>query len=269
MTLAELADALDAARRATFDVARHHLRQATSSFDSGDFALSCFMAMTCIEEAGKSSILDFGRVAMGVAMSGGDPQAEASTTAKPGTRKLQYLLRNHTEKARQAATAALYVNAGADGRHGTHPVSGIHRTGGVVLLARSRQWMAIRNACLYVDFDLDSGCVKTPSTEITPALAHYMVTMAHEVVAECAYHGVGPIETSAKEWDEVYEVEEATLRDLDEFVRSTLDVGAEVDLLWFLADPAPLRKEADLRDLETDASRERETRSGRMSRGDQ
>lgn len=174
------------ARQKTIENAWQLLQNAVQLFERKQYALACFLAMTTIEEVGKLFVLQLVQ---------GDllkiVNAHAIKPAEPDLKELLRFLRSHLEKAIQAAAVSLYVNTGADRRHGIHPKSGIHRTSGVILLARSGRWMNIRNACLYTDLDLAVGLASSPEDAITPEHAYYFICMAFEVIAEQSSSGFG------------------------------------------------------------------------------
>ena len=162
------------------------------------------------------------------------------------TKELNKFLRNHLDKALEAAASSLYINAGADRRHGVHPISGIHCTSGVVLLARSGRWMSIRNSCLYTEVDFATNSTSSPNDFITREHAYYFICMGFEVLAEQAEAGFGSglegrdVSKSIQFWQD-------RLKDLKRFMEqwsSTVDL----DQLDFLANPEPLREEAEKRE---------------------
>ncbi len=174
------------ARKKAIDNSWQLLQTAVGLFEREQYSTSCFLGMTTIEEVGKLPVLqlmqgDVFRV-LGV-------PSEQLPLLDP--RQLDKFIRSHLEKALQAAARSLYINAGADQRHGVHPTSRLHRTSGVVLLARSGQWMNIRNACLYTDIDLTSASTTSPADRITREHAYYFISMAFEVLAEQASSGFG------------------------------------------------------------------------------
>ncbi|OFV68788.1 MAG: hypothetical protein SCAL_000464 [Candidatus Syntrophoarchaeum caldarius] len=142
--------------------------------------------MTAIEEIGKLFILQLVQ---------GDVFKELGVKLEPppdlNTKELNKFLRNHLDKALEAAASSLYINAGADRRHGVHPISGIHCTSGVVLLTRSGRWMSIRNSCLYTEVDFATNSTSSPNDFITREHAYYFICMGFEVLAEQAEAGFG------------------------------------------------------------------------------
>ena len=181
-----VSETLQLARKKTITNAWQLLQTAVELLEQEQYVIACFLAMTTIEEAGKLFVLQLAQgdvfKALGV-QSGQPPQ--------PNTKALDRFLRNHVEKALQAAAWSLYINTGADRRHGIHPVSKLHRTSGVILLARSGRWMNIRNACLYTDINLASNSTSSPSDFITREHAYYFICMGFEILAEQASSGFG------------------------------------------------------------------------------
>lgn len=186
--------------------------------------------MTAIEEAGKLTILRL--FAHKQLEELGFPESAVIDPTK-----LMRFLRNHPEKAREAAVWSLYINAGADRRHGKHPTSGMERTSGVILLVRSGRWMTLRNACLYVDLDFEKAAATSPNETVTSAHGYYMICMAHEMIAEQA---PAAIEESTEHW---LAFETAQKAKLSQFMTNWGDT-ANVDDLDFLAHPEILEEEA-------------------------
>jgi AbiV family abortive infection protein len=183
---AEQIQTIKLARQKTIENAWQLLQNAVQLFEGKQYALACFLAMTTIEEIGKLFVLQFAQ--------GDLLKIVNQSTIKPpklDLRKLGRFLRSHLEKAIQAAAVSLYINAGADRRHGIHPISGMHRTSGVILLARSGRWMDIRNACLYTDLDLTASLASSPDDVIRREHAYYFICMAFEVLAEQSSSGFG------------------------------------------------------------------------------
>jgi AbiV family abortive infection protein len=231
----ELSDALQAWREGILRNALSQIREARTQFERRSFPTACFLAMTAIEEAGKLALqvvtADWARRRIGV----GQPSEE-------WVRRVQRYVRSHPEKARQAAVWSLMINSGADRRQGIHPISGMTRTSGVILLVRSGRWMSLRNTRLYVDLHVNRLHVVSPVEAITPAHAFYMACMAHEVVAQQA--------TAAfEDLPEGPSVEATVLSELQEFMGQA-GSSVDVDSLDFLADPQPLREEAERRETE-------------------
>ena len=179
-------DAIRLVRRKTINNAWQLLQNAVKLFVTKQYPLACFIAMTTIEEVGKLFIL---QIIQGDLLK--IVEENVKQVPEPDSGKLRHFLRNHLEKAIQAAAVSLYVNVGADKRHGIHPKSGLHRTSGVILLARSGRWMNIRNACLYSDLDLSANLASCPEDAITPEHAYYFICMAFEIIAEQSSSGFG------------------------------------------------------------------------------
>jgi len=221
-------------REKILENALFQLRVARGLFEKDAPPTACFLAMTAIEEAGKLPLLI---VTTGWVREFIGPLVEPTPA---WVRRVQQYLRGHPEKARQAAVWSLMVNGAADDRHGRHPDSGIHRTSGVILLVRSGRWMMLRNRCLYVDLPADRSEVVGPREAISPAHAYYMICMAHEVVAQQAMAAFDDLDASLP-------VEQTVLSQLEQFM-SEWGSSVDVDALDFLADPEPLRQEAERRE---------------------
>jgi AbiV family abortive infection protein len=158
--------------------------KAIQLFEKKDYAISCFLAMTAIEEAGKSSLMRQAHNELRA--------LEKSEELQKNYRIFSKLLRNHSKKTVNAAAYALYINWGAYMRHGLHPISRMHITDGIVVLARSANgWMDIRNSCLYTDIKLEQNVVSSPIESITKEHAYYFICMALEIIAEHAECGFG------------------------------------------------------------------------------
>ena len=226
------------ARQKTATSAWDLLENAVLLFKQGIAHLSCFLAMTCIEEVGKLIVL---RMAQGLRLDGFGFEVEPPKTLNE--KSLRRFTRDHLKKAVRAAAGSLYINAGADRRQGIHPLSHMHRTSGIILLARSRRWMILRNSCLYSDVDISSGITTRPSEAITREHAYYMICMAFEVLAEQAEAGFGIpyIETSSRD---AHQFLDDRLRDLEQFMERW-SATVDIDKLDFLANPEVLRQEAE------------------------
>lgn len=201
------------------------LAEAADGFGNGRFPRACFLAMTAIEEAGKLAVLRFFAHAQAQKI-GIDPQ-DVDLAA------LSEFLRGHPEKAREAATWSLEINAGADRRHGVHPASGVRRTSGLMLLVRSGEWMNTRNACLYVDLQFRPPKLTFPGAAVSKALAFYMICMAYEVVAEQGASAIENVEGSL-------DFEQEQIANLKEFMNAW-DMSSEMDALSFLSEPERFR----------------------------
>jgi len=169
------------ARKRTITNAWKLLQTAVELFEQENYPHSCFLAMTAIEEVGKLILLSLIQTVEIL-------EPAAAINSKPFNKSI----RDHIKKSILAAAHSLYINAGADRRHGIHPISRMHRTSGVILLARSNQWMNIRNSCLYIDVNLDSKSVFSPDI-ISREYAYYFICMGFEVIAENAEAGFGSV----------------------------------------------------------------------------
>lgn len=108
-------------------------------FEKNSYSISCFLAMTSIEEAGKLTALRQLYMTLSSLRDSITPKSRNN------------FFRDHRKKALNATGAFLYVNPDADKRHGIDPISKIHRTSGVFLLGLSHKWMEIRNnACIQI-----------------------------------------------------------------------------------------------------------------------
>jgi AbiV family abortive infection protein len=214
------------------------LRGARGLLEKGNFPVACLLSMTAIEEAGKLPILIVTADRVRKLIGADEPTSK-------WLRRVQRYLRDHPEKARQAATWSLMINAGADRRQGTHPGSGISRTSGVILLVRSGQWMALRNSCLYVDLSASRSEVVSPREAVTMAHTYYMICMAHEVVAGQATAAFDDVASGLS-------VEDKVLSELEQFMTER-GSSVDVDSLDFLANPWPLRREAERREARAQA----------------
>lgn len=226
------------AREKTITNAWQLLETAVQLFEQEQYATACFLAMTGIEEVGKLFVL---RLVQGDTLEVCGGQLECPPELD--TKQLDSFLRRHLDKALQAAAWSLYINAGADRRHGVHPVSGIHRTSGVVLLARSGRWMSIRNGCLYTDVDFASNSALSPSDLITREHAYYFICMGFKVLAEQAESGLGS-DFEGRDGTRSFQFWQDRLGDLERFMKRW-STTVDVDRLYLLANPEPLRKEAE------------------------
>ena len=233
-------------RRAVISNARRLLSTAEHLLQKEEYPVACFLAMTTIEEVGKLNVARFAELA-----------------GQKLTHKLLRHLSVHPVKAAQAATGGLFINAGADRRQGKHPVSGIHRTSGVIGLARSGHWMHIRNSCLYVDADLGASVVHVPPAEIGRDHAYYFICMAFEVIAEHAEAGLDSPVLFA-EGHEGFKFWEDTLRELEAFMK-TWAGECDVDHLDFLINPDALIKAAEGREKNETARRSRKGMTQRVA----
>lgn len=231
----DLKNVIRTCRHKILDNCMSLLRESVELFAKQCFPRACFLAMTAMEEAGKLTVLRFFA----------HRQFEVCDLPEPiemDQRRIMAFLRDHVDKARLAAAQSLYINAGADRRHGTHPISGLHRTSGVILLVRSGRWMNLRNACLYVDLSVAEPATTSPFDVISIAHAYYMICMAYEIVAEQADAAIEEqISGNLAPW---LEFEEARIGELKGFM-SRYGASVALDQLDFLANPEPLRQQAE------------------------
>lgn len=285
-------EAIRIAREKTLSNAWQLLQNAVHLFETKQYALSCFSAMTAIEESGKLFVL---QIIQGDSMK--ILYEGIRVPPEPNISALQRFLRNHVEKAIQAAAMSLYINEGADRRHGINSESGMHRTSGVILLARSGKWMEVRNACLYTDLNLIDDVALAPKDVITPEHAYYFICMAFEVVAEQSSSGFGnsfesgdsetisfwqefvtdlerliekrpskdaikqllenaskkyPVADAAKTIGKSMQFWKERLNDLGKFMERWGNT-VDIDKLEFLCNPEPLRGEAEKREMRSNS----------------
>jgi AbiV family abortive infection protein len=250
----ELRETIRLARQKAIVNAWQLLQTAVRLFEGNKYSVACFLAMTAIEEIGKLFILQLaqGDVIRGLNTFG----LEVDVLQEFNSAKLDKFLRNHLDKAVQAAATSLYINSGADRRHGIDPHSKMIRTSGVILLARSGHWMKIRNNCLYTDINFYSCRTISPAEFISREHAYYFICMGYEILAEQAEAGLGSVlegpkvVTSVQFWQDRIKEQEGFMKRWSNTVN--------LDELAFLANPEPLRKEADRREAE--ASRSKRTK---------
>ena len=247
----EVRETIRLARQKTIVNAWQLLQTAVGLFENNQCTTACFLAMTAIEEIGKLFILQMvqGDVIRGLSKLG----FEADLPEELDAGKLDKFLKNHLDKAVQAAATSLYINSGADRRHGVDPHSNIIRTSGVVLLARSGRWMRIRNNCLYTDINFSSRATISPAEFISREHAYYFTCMGFEILAEQAEAGLGSVlegpnvVTSIQFWQD-------RIKELEGFMERWSST-VNLDKLDFLAHPEPLRKEADRREARASRSK--------------
>lgn len=227
--------------------AHQQVNTAALLYNEGKYASACFLAMTAIEEAGKSPVLQFVDITT-------IPSQEAGIDSD----SLQAFLRQHSEKSLRAAGYALCVNNSAARRHGKHPDADILLKYGVLALARSgSQWMRIRGNCLYTDCNLPGKSVTFPKDAIDPHYAYYFTCMAYEVVAENAEAGFGSF-LDGQDVERSHQFWQSVLEELTEFMQDHSDQfdASELD---FFTDPALAPQLLDIKqelDLDDDVQRE-------------
>ena len=198
------------------DTVRSHIDAARRLYDNGFWPQSCFLAMTAIEEIGKS-----------LAFQLASAREDASVLRE---------LRDHLTKALFGAVTTLILNDGARARHGRHPVTGIDRVEAIRLLGEAPgEWMSLRNGCLYVDLNPDAHAVTAPCERITREHAYLMIVVALEAYAEIhapgfTYHhvSVDQLPDGARQQKVVAEIEDFRAREAGHM---------DVDRLDFLANP--------------------------------
>ena len=206
------------------------LQNSIQLFEKEQYNIACFLAMTSIEELGKFVILYF---LSGVDIEPFNIKIEPPDKLDP--MELNKFLRHHTRKVRIAAISSLFINARADTRHGIHPISKIHKTSGVAILANSRKWMELRNACLYTDVDFVLEIAKTPQEIITKEHAYYFICMALEILADQAELDFSSLKEDDKN-TRIYQFHEMALTELKKFVEKW-SKSVNVDQLDFLSNP--------------------------------
>ncbi|AKL95569.1 hypothetical protein CACET_c21220 [Clostridium aceticum] len=161
------------ARRKTYDNSVKLIYDAKLLFYKEKYALATFCAMTAIEEIGKFVFLHTIGTSNIIKL-----DTELSSHLM---KEITKVLKDYSGKVLEVVNWSLYINAAADRRHGIHP-SGIYRTSGVVLLARSGKWAEVRNRCLYTDINLTNTHVVSPE-KIGKEHAYYFICMAYEGLA--------------------------------------------------------------------------------------
>lgn len=171
-------EVLQSAREHIISNARCLAEASIELFEAERYGPSCFLAMTSIEEVGKLFTLRLLQISL-----------NDSYPSDVDKGKLKSFLHDHTGKAISATADSLFINSGADRRQGVHPISGKYRTSGIMLLARSEEWMSHRSSSIYTDIILDARTVVSPAQVISRSHAYYFVCMAYEVLAEQAESG--------------------------------------------------------------------------------
>lgn len=148
-------------RKKIFENANNILNESLQLYHTGFYQRATFLAMTCIEECGRLWII----------------RSESLDPASIKLSQLNQSLRDHTDKTFNLAKS-FFINATADRRQGKHPVSKMHMTSGIILLARSKKWMEWRNFCLYADVSVKKKSCKIPVDMIGKSEACYFIRMA-------------------------------------------------------------------------------------------
>jgi AbiV family abortive infection protein len=256
---------LDATQHETLRLARKKtvanswklLQTAVELFEKEQYPVACFLAITSIEDAGKLFLMHLTQ--------GEDLVCLGFPEPSPDFKALDKLFRKHNEKAVQAAFDCLYINSGADRRHGIHPLSGLYRTSGIIFLGRSKYWMTIRNSCLYTDVNLASNLSSSPLESISREHAYYFICMGYEVLAENAgFIGLGSLsellgnERSSpdkiKSHKESVKFCQDRISDLEAFMEKWSKT-VDIDQLDFLKDPKKYQDKAE--SLEANESKTR------------
>lgn len=132
------------------------------------------------------------------------------------------------------ANLSLFLNKEADKRHGTHPISGVQRTSGIILLVHSKNWMKLRNSCLYTDVNLNTKTVNDPLS-IGREHAYYFICMAFEGLIEQSFLTPGCQNDEVKAFNESVKLQ----KKLETFM---FENATSVDELDFLQNPDFYRK---------------------------
>ena len=229
----------------TAENARSKVDNAKSMLEDDEYTDACFLAITAIEEMGKTRTLQ---------MVQGDiyPDLEIERIDDSG---LQSFLRSHDTKAVRAAASGLAANHGAVRRHGRHEEADLNLSSGILLLAKIN-WMELRNSCLYTDVNISGKNLQVPVEEITFHHAYYFICMAYEILAEESEAGFGsPIEAtetdlSIMDYSKATDFGNDMILDLLEFSLEHQEEFEPENLEFFVADPRWEDIREDIRDEE-------------------
>ena len=178
-------DTIAETRIRVVETAFNHITTAIGLFDSYAYSQACFLAITAIEEMGKARTLQLIQFDF-------DPDHEPKAIDVSG---IHHFMREHNIKAIRAAASGLSANHGAVRRHGRHDGANLNLSTGILLFAKSKKWMTVRNSTLYTDVNLKGKHVTWPTGKIGPHYAYYFICMALEIMAEESDAGFGsPIE---------------------------------------------------------------------------
>ena len=240
----EIRETICLARQKTIINAWELLQTAVGLFENNQYSTACFLSMTAIEEIGKLFIL---QIAQGDIFFGLSKLDFAENLPKElDSKKLDKFLRNHLDKAVQAAATSLCINSGADRRNGVNSKSNMIRTSGVVLLARSGRWMIVRNNCLYTDINFATKVTISPIEYVSREHSYYFICMGFEVLAEQAEAGLDSILEDQKVASSI-QFWQDRLKELEGFMQQYSHT-VDLDKLDFLANPEPLQEEAKKRE---------------------
>jgi len=214
-----MTDLIIGAREKTAENSLNLIKKSIKLFESNEYEISCFLAMTAIEEAGKLSQMKLFSI----------------FGTEDEYKKLEQFLRNHIDKVVEAAVQSLYINSAADRRHGHHPENKMSLTTGIIFLARSKEWMKIRNSCLYTDVKFESKNVIVPSENISKEHAYYFICMALEILAEQAESAYGS-SVEDRDTSKSYKFLNYCINILNEFMDKWKD-SVDVYQLDFLKNP--------------------------------
>lgn len=237
-------------RRKIIENAEKILDEALILYEKEHYQRAAFNAMTCIEECGKLWMIRMSNANFD------------STCDLPSLGKL---LRDHTQKTKNFAMG-FYINSAADRRQGSHPISKVYRTSGIILLVRSEEWMNWRNSCLYMDISVSQQRCESPLERIGKEEACYFIRMAYEGLIENAFSGYQTeselfgitskdmktmsdkeISDMTKEFatlnEKASDLFNTKLKDLEEFMTKNHDVN--LDKIDFLVNPERYRNLAE------------------------
>lgn len=203
-------DIIIEAREKTAENSFNLINKSIKLFENEEYEISCFLAMTSIEEAGKLFQM----------------KVFSLFGANDDYKSLEKFLRNHIEKVIEAAVQSLFINSAADRRHKKHPDNNTFITNGIIVLARSKEWMKVRNSCLYTDVRFELKNVIVPSESILKEHAYYFICMALEILAEQAESAYGS-SVEGRDPSKSYDFLHDCLNTLTEFMdkwKNTVDI---------------------------------------------
>jgi AbiV family abortive infection protein len=207
------------AREKTAENSFSLIHKSMKLFEYEEYEISCFLAMTAIEEAGKLFQM----------------RLFSLYGTEEDYKSLEKFLRNHIDKVIEAAVQSLFINCAADSRHKRHPESKALVTDGIIILARSKKWMKIRNFCLYTDIEVELKNVIVPFEKISKEHAYYFICMALEILAEQAESAYGS-NAEGRDVSKSYKFLNDCIETLNEFMDKWKDT-VNIYQLDFLKDP--------------------------------
>lgn len=244
---------LSETRVRTTETAYNHVTTAIGLFESYAYSQACFLAITGIEEMGKTRTLQ-------IIQSDVNPEREPE---KIDVKGVQDFLNNHRTKTLRAAASGLSANHGAARRHGRHEEADMNLSSGILFLAKAKKWMDIRNACLYTDVNISGKSVNWPTNEITAHHAYYFICMALEILAEESDAGFGAVienlelEDTVTDFDNAVGFRRAMLDLLSEFMDSYKHEFEPEELQFFVKDPRydGVREEVRQREVQVEKNK--------------